>query len=342
MAIIAIDKSLDVINKYTRLINESLDTNSVYIRTKETLEALVTRGDLSGADKAKVVAEVLNNLNNSLVNASMSTALAWAKAEKDAEFQKEELGYKVDVIEQQALTEAAKIKQLMADVMATTATSMRQNGAAAIDPSTGFTIGLANEGKGWEEIQAIKSQVDLTGTQVNKVKADILAVTASSLRNNGRPDVIHPETGFVDTLSQHGKVWNEMELMKQELINKRAEEHVILNKLKESQAAVYKIVADSVANFGKGTYTLTDAGITEATFSGADSLSHYQKQIAEQQAKGYAYNAWANAVNASSTAVSMLLSTESSSSTIENAAGSLSGYLVSGVEKLITQAVLPE
>ncbi len=278
MAIIAINKSLDVIDKYTSLITESLDTNSVYIRAKETLEALVASGDLSSADKAKVVAEVLNNLNNSLVNASMNTALAWAKAEKDAEFQKEELGYKVDVIEQQALTEAAKVKQLMADVMATTATSMRQNGAATINPGTGFTTGLAND----------------------------------------------------------GKVWKEMVLMEQELLNKQAEEDVLQSKLKESQAAVYKIVADTAANFGSGTYTISDTGVTSAGFDSPNSLAYFQKQIAQQQAKGYAYNAWANAVNASSTAVSMLLSTEEAS--LADEAATLAASLVSGVNKLVNVA----
>lgn len=275
MAIIAIDKSLDVINKYTSLINESLDTNSVYIRAKETLEALVASGDLSSADKAKVVAEVLNNLNNSLVNASMNTALEWAKAEKTFEFEKEELGYKVDVIDQQAEVEAAKVKQLMADVMATTATSMRQNGAATIDPATGFTTGLAND----------------------------------------------------------GKVWKEMVLMEQELLNKQAEEDVLQSKLKESQAAVYKIVADTAANFGSGTYTISDTGVTSAGFDSPNSLAYFQKQIAQQQAKGYAYNAWANAVNASSTAVSMLLSTEEAS--LADEAATLAASLVSGVNKLV-------
>ena len=283
MAIIAIDKTLDVITKYNSLITESLDTESVYIRTKETLIEFFNSGSFTGQEKARIIAEVLSNLNSSLVNASITTALEWAKAEKTFEFEKEELGYKVDVIDQQAEVEAAKVKQLMADVMATTATSMRQNGAATINPSTGFTTGLAND----------------------------------------------------------GKVWKEMVLMEQELLNKKAEEDVLQSKLKESQAAVYKIVADTAANFGSGTYTISDTGVTSAGFDSPNSLAYFQKQIAAQQAKGYAYNAWANAVNASSTAVSMLLSTESSSSTIQDAAGTLSGYLVSGVEKLITKAVLP-
>ena len=37
MAIIAIDKNLDVTTKYNSLITELLDADSVYIRTKETL-----------------------------------------------------------------------------------------------------------------------------------------------------------------------------------------------------------------------------------------------------------------------------------------------------------------
>ena len=159
MAIIAIDKTLDVINKYNALVTESLDADSVYIRTKETLIEFFNAGSFTGQEKARIIAEVLSNLNSSLVNASITTALEWAKAEKMFEFEKEELGYKVDVIDQQAEVEAAKVKQLMADVMATTATSMRQNGAANINPSTGFTTGLANDGKVWKEMVLMEQEL---------------------------------------------------------------------------------------------------------------------------------------------------------------------------------------
>ena len=278
MAIVAIDKNLDVITKYNSLITESLDTDSVYIRTKETLIEFFNSGSFTGQEKARIIAEVLSNLNSSLVNASIATALEWAKAEKAFEFEKEELGYKVDVIDQQAEVEAANVKQLMADVMATTATSMRQNGAATIDPATGFTTGLAND----------------------------------------------------------GKVWKEMTLLDQELLNKQAEEDVLQSKLKESQAAVYKIVADTAANFGSGTYTISDTGVTSSGFDSPNSLAYFQKLIAQQQAKGYAYNAWANAVNASSTAVSMLLSTEEAS--LADEAATLAASLVNGVNKLVSVA----
>lgn len=279
MAVIAIDKTLDVITKYNSLVSESLDTDSVYIRTKETLIDFFNSGSFTGQEKARVIAEVLSNLNSSLVNASITTALEWAKAEKMFEFQKEELGYKVDVIGQQALTEAAKVKQLMADVLATTATSMRQNGAATINPSTGFTTGLANDGKGYKEVQ----------------------------------------------------------LLGQELLNKQAEENVLKSKLKESQAAVYKIAADTAANFGTG-FTVTSAGdsISITGTIAVDSLAHYQKEIAKQQAKGFVYNAWANAVNASATAVSMLLADGNDATTAAN----ITMKLTKGIDQLIGASTL--
>ena len=96
---------------------------------------------------------------------------------------------------------------------------------------------------------------------------------------------------------------------------------------------MYKIVADTVANFGSGTYTISDTGVTSAGFDSPNSLAYFQKQIAQQQAKGYAYNAWANAVNASSTAVSMLLSTEDD--TLATKATTLLENLVNGVYKLV-------
>ena len=274
MAIIAIDKNLDVITKYNNLITESLDTESVYIRTKETLIEFFNSGSFTGQEKARIIAEVLSNLNSSLVNASIATALEWAKAEKAFEFEKEELGYKVDVIDQQAEVEAAKVKQLMADVMATTATSMRQNGAATINPATGFTAGLAND----------------------------------------------------------GKVWKEMTLLDQELLNKQAEENVLKSKLKESQAAVYKIAADAAANYGTGfTVTATGNTINVTGSVGVETLAWYQKEIAKQQAKGYVYSAWSNAVNASATAIATLNAEDDTS----GLAGELQSALKAGVDQLI-------
>jgi len=248
MATIAIGNTIDVIGKYSALIAESLGTDSVYIRTKETLTELVSRGDLSSADKAKVISDVMSNINNSLVNASINTALNWAKEEKDNEFKKKEFEYQLDVLEQQKLMEIAKISQVRAEVLSATATSRRVNGIATVD-SNGFVIGLSNE----------------------------------------------------------GKLYNEIQLVSQQVLNAQEEQKVLQGRVRESRASVYKIVADTAANFGDVTYTLTDAGCDATINIIPGTLAYEQMQIAKQQAKGYAYNAWANAVNSAASTIGMLV-----------------------------------
>ena len=276
MATVAIDKALDVTSKYQSLVEKLVqDDQSIYIHTIEKLEALITAGELTSADKAKVISEVLGQLNSSIVNASLQTSLQWSKAEKDAEFQKRELEEKLDLLRKQVDTETAQKLKVDAERIATSSQSRRMYGAATVDTVTGAVTSLSND----------------------------------------------------------GKLYQETELMQQQVRNAQAEENVLKGKVRESQAAVYKIVADTRANFGNATISLTDTAATISLTGAEDSLSYWQKHIATQQARGYAYNAWANAVNASSTAVSMLLSAEEAS--LADEAASLASSLVSGVTKLI-------
>ena len=276
MATVAIDKSLDVTTKYQDLVTKLVqDDQSVYIHTIEKLEALITAGDLASADKAKVISEVLGQLNTSIVNASLQTALQWSKAEKDAEFQKRELEEKIDLLRKQVDTEEAKSKQIDAERINISSQARRMYGAATVDTATGAVTSLSND----------------------------------------------------------GKVYHEIELMQQQLRNSQAEENVLKGKVRESQAAVYKIVADTRANFGNATISLSDTAATISLTGAEDSLAFHQKEIALQQSRGYSYNAWANAVNASSTAVSMLLSAEEAS--LADEAASLASSLVTGVNKLL-------
>ena len=277
MATVAISKDLDVTSKYQGLIEKLIqDDSSVYIHTIEKLEALITAGNLSSADKAKVISEVLGQLNTSIVNASLSTSLQWAKAEKDAEFQKVELEDKLELLRKQVETEEANKKRVDAERISTSSQARRMYGAATVDTVTGAVTSLSND----------------------------------------------------------GKVYREIELMQQQVRNAQAEENVLKGKVRESQAAVYKIVADTRANFGNATISLSDTAATISLTGAEDSLAYWQKHIATQQAKGYAYNAWANAVNASSTAVSMLLSAEEDS--LVDPAAKLVSSLVNGVNKLIS------
>lgn len=95
------EPEIDVLNKYNELIKENLGSESVYIRTKETLQDLFETSSMKANEQAQVIAQVLSSLNNSLVSSSMQTALAWAGKEKDNEFAKLELEYKLAMLDAQ-------------------------------------------------------------------------------------------------------------------------------------------------------------------------------------------------------------------------------------------------
>jgi hypothetical protein len=245
-----VNSTLNVNTKYEQLLGTLLCDTSIYIRTKETLAELVTAGDLSSADKAKLIGNVLGNLNTSMVNAALQTALTWASKEEELEMEKLKLAKELDLADNKILTEAATTNKVKADTLATDAQVRRLYGTATVDPTTGRLASLGDD----------------------------------------------------------GKVAREIELLTQQRLNALAEEDVLKSKLKESQASVYKIVADTAANFGSATYSLSDTGVTCSVGLQQGTLAYEQIQIARNQALGYQYNAWANGVNAASTTVGLLIS----------------------------------
>lgn len=251
MATIAVTKDLDVIDKYLCLIKESLGTDSVYIRTKETLDELFANSALTSTEKASVLSNVLGGLSSSITSSAMSTALQWSSREKDIELEKLKLAKDLDVLD---------------------------------------------------------NQIRLTDAQAEKAYHDSIATQANTIRMYGTPTVVD---GTVSALPDEGKIYWDTEVVKQQDINAEKEGNLIDSKLNESYAAIHKVVADTVTNYGAWSYgtNLTESGIaiapTRVVTTGVEPLSDVQRNIAQEQANGYAYNAWANA----STSTASLLGT---------------------------------
>jgi hypothetical protein len=244
-------KDLDVISKYKSLLAESLGSDSVYIRTKETYEALATSGDLKDADKAKILAETLSSMNGSLANACMQSALSWSTTEKELEFRKLQLA---------------------------------------------------------KELATMDADRELKEAQIEKLKYDSIATQAQTLRTMGDPTVI---AGEVTGLSNEGTLYQDI-LIGQEQVLKLVKEGTLLDsRLEESYATIHKVVADSVVNFGTWSYTLAKEGVSSATqVKPITPLSDVQLVLAQEQAKGYTYNAWSNAVTASAGMVGTALASD--------------------------------
>lgn len=271
----AVTSDIQVLPKYLSLVAESLSGDSVYIRTKETVEALVKEGALDDAQKAQTLSQVLGSAVNSITNASMTTALEWAKAEKQLELEKLKLDAELAVLDNDAALRDAQRRQVELGMRLSQVESRRMYGTGTFDVQTDALLSLTEE----------------------------------------------------------GKVWTDMLMVEENTLNTVEQREVIKAKVKESEAAIHKIVADTHVNFG--TYTFTyDAngqgisGITP-TFSAASHtpLSKTQQEIAIEQAKGYAYNAWANALTGSAS----MLGTAIAADYAEFGEGQVGGVLLDTV-----------
>ena len=259
--VISLDTDLSVSDKYKELVKTALDSEGIYIRTKETLDEFFNDTGLTFKEKSGLIANVLGNLNNTIVTSAMQTALAWEAKNKETYLAKYELEKKLDLIIEQ----------------------------------TNSQVNATEQGK----YEAAIKQAELKkvyGLQMNL--AGELSPTGSA-----------------------NKIDKELSLLEQEYLNKGAEKLILDSKLKETNAALHKIVADTYENYGNYTYTLTDSGVTNVTkLSTNSSLSYYQKEIAKEQAKGYAWNAWSNAAQSSASFLGVLLSSENADA---NSAGTL-------------------
>lgn len=255
MATIAMTSDIDVVTRYNDLMRESLGTDSVYIRAKETIEELAAEGDLKDSDKAKIISEVISGLSGSLANACMSTALQWASTEKDLQLKKLKLEQELDILTQDELLKQEQVKKVKYDSIATQAQTRRMYGTFGYD-------------------------------------AD----------------------GNLTSLADDGKVSYEIELLSKESTNKTKEGALLDSKLNESYAAIHKVVADTYVNHGSWSYSLSASGLTsaptESTSVSFNTLSEAQKTIAQEQAKGYAYNAWANALTGTSSMLGTAIASE--------------------------------
>jgi hypothetical protein len=119
--------------------------------------------------------------------------------------------------------------------------------------------------------------------------------------------------GNVLTLDETGKVAKDIELATVQVAKTTAEIALVDQKVSESHAAVHKIVADTYVNYGNYGYTgLSSTGISTVTANhGAyKTLSDTQQDIAVEQAKGYTYNAWANALTGSASMLGTAIAAE--------------------------------
>lgn len=260
-----VSTDLDVIERYISLVKVSLDSDSVYIRTKESLEEMFAKNNMNSVDKSAVLSNILGTLTNSLTSTAMQIALDWAHRERTLEFEK--------------VKEAANLE-------------LKQ-----------------------EELELAKARR-------LKEKYEAWAIQANIIRTYGMPQIDSVDDTLVLGLDPEGKMF-----LEETTIN-RTNDNLLLQKdqleagIRMQHVQAHQIMADTITNYGAWNYDVNELGITgiyERLDDRVVPLSDIQRIIAEEQSKGYAYNAWANAVTASAGMVGTALASDiSDANTIEN------------------------
>lgn len=245
---------IDVVEKQKALVEEALSPDGVYIRMKENLIDLLDRGEIKGADRAKVIADTVAQMSTSITASAMNAGLEWAYKEKELSFKREELSRTLDLLEK----------------------------------------------------QVAKAEQDSIGAIAQKQM-----LQAQMIRDYGKP--VLDNEGNVVSLPDEGRIYETIQNIKQDTLNKQDQNDQIIAQTDEVYARTHRLVADTYVNHGVYSWTTLEkngiAGVTKAT-TGYTTLSDLQKVVTGEQAKGYAYNAWGNAASASGGMIGTLVAAE--------------------------------
>lgn len=93
---------LQVVPYFTDLMKAATSKDSIYLKTKETLEALFDKGSFTQKEKAEMIANTLGNMTSSITGAAMGTALEMAKEKRDAPYNMARLVADTKLVQEQA------------------------------------------------------------------------------------------------------------------------------------------------------------------------------------------------------------------------------------------------
>ena len=192
--------------------------------------------------------------------------------------------------------------------------------------SASITANVMNTGLAWAEAEKrlalqkeeLEKQLDiliqnklLTENQVANSLADRQLKQAQLLRLYGTPS--KDSDGNVVMLANEGKEYLTMENIEADTSNKVIQGEVLTATKEQNWAQTHKLIADTYINHGVFTWTnLNDKGLSgvNKTNVGYVTLSDLQKQVSKEQARGYVYNAWANAASAGASMLGTLAGAE--------------------------------
>jgi hypothetical protein len=162
-----------------------------------------------------------------------------------------------------------------------------------------------------KQLDILDKDVLLKDAQVDQAINATRLAKIESRRMHGT--AIFDSENNITSLDSTGKISKDMSLVDSQISKTAGEVILVAQKVSESHAAVHKIVADTYVNYGNYGYTgLSSTGISTVTANhGAyKTLSDTQQDIAVEQAKGYTYNAWANALTGSASMLGTAIAAE--------------------------------
>lgn len=162
-----------------------------------------------------------------------------------------------------------------------------------------------------KQLDILSNNVLQSKAEADKIRNSDLIQQAESIRQHGVMTVVD---GKVVSLADEGVQYQNMLLTKEKIESENKAQKLSDVKIKETNAGIHKIVADTYVNYGTYSgYNITDSGVTGVsnnTPTGYTTLSAAQLQIAQEQAKGYTYNAWSNVASGLGSTIGVALTSE--------------------------------
>ena len=162
--------SLDVIDKYKLLTAASLDTDSVYMRAKDTFKELLDSAQMDGVEYAQYASQFITQLATATTQSAMTVALQWSQTEKESAYTLAQTKANIELA--QANRELVKmnicatekeIESKCAQITATVAQSIRENGTVATYAADGCTpLALNNNGVKYAQMKAQEANMYAT------------------------------------------------------------------------------------------------------------------------------------------------------------------------------------
>ncbi len=201
MAVINVSNELEILTKYRSLVKASLDGESVYIRTKETLMDLFENRDFTSREKSEILSQVLGSLNSTVVSTAMGTAMQWASEEKSVELKKLELEKSLAIMEQDALLKELQRTATLRENVDRQASTIRNYGTPTV--VDGVVTALTDTGKVYEDTRLTVQQVtnagkegDILAVKEKEAQAMVHKIVADTYVNYGRYTYTLDSTGL--------------------------------------------------------------------------------------------------------------------------------------------------